>query len=149
MTRVRDTVIDVLLVEDNPYDAELTMRALRKGNLANPLHLVEDGVEALDFIFGRGAYADREVSQYPKVIFLDLKLPRMSGLEVLRELKGDERTRAIPVVVVTSSREDPDIRTAYALGANSYVVKPVDFDAFVQAMSSLGLYWLAVNQPPL
>jgi len=149
MTRVRDTVIDVLLVEDNPHDAELTIRALRKGNLANPLHLVEDGVEALDFMFGRGAYADREVSQYPKVIFLDLKLPRMSGLEVLRELKGDERTRAIPVVVVTSSREDPDIRTAYALGANSYVVKPVDFDAFVQAMSSLGLYWLAVNQPPL
>ena len=141
-------VVDILLVEDNPRDAELTIRALRKRNLGNPLWLVEDGVEALDFIFCRGRYEDRDPGQPPKVIILDLKLPRLNGLEVLRELKSNEHTRAIPVVVVTSSREDPDIQAAYALGANSYVVKPVDFDTFLEAMSSLGLYWLLVNQPP-
>jgi two-component system response regulator len=140
--------VDILLVEDNAQDAELTIRALKKHNLANRLIAVEDGVEALDFLFGRGKYAARELSQPPKVVLLDLKLPKMSGLEVLRELKQDERTRAIPVVIVTSSREDPDIKTAYGLGANSYVVKPVDFDAFAEAVSSLGLYWLLVNQPP-
>ena len=141
-------MVDILLVEDNPRDAELTMRALKKRNLGNPLHLVEDGVEALDFIFCRGRYEKRDSAQPPKVIILDLKLPRLNGLEVLRELKSNERTRSIPVVVVTSSREDPDIQAAYALGANSYVVKPVDFDSFLEAMSSLGLYWLLVNQPP-
>jgi two-component system response regulator len=141
-------MVDILLVEDNPRDAELTMRALRKRNLGNPLHLVEDGVEALDFIFCRGIYANRDPSLPPKLIILDLKLPRLNGLEVLRELKTNERTRAIPVVVVTSSREDPEIQAAYALGANSYVVKPVDFDTFLEAMSSIGLYWLLVNQAP-
>jgi len=141
-------IIDILLVEDNPRDAELTTRAIKKHNLANPVHVVEDGAEALDFIFCRGAYADREPSRLPKVIFLDLKLPKLSGLEVLKAIKSEERTRFIPVVVVTSSREDPDIKAAYALGANSYVVKPVNFDAFIEAMSSLGLYWLLVNQPP-
>ncbi|HEY7745865.1 MAG TPA: response regulator, partial [Desulfuromonadales bacterium] len=110
--------IDILLVEDNPQDAELTIRALKKRNLANPLHLVEDGAEALDFIFCRGTYAQREMTNPPKVILLDLKLPKVSGLEVLRVVKENELTRSIPVVVVTSSREDPDIRTAYALGAN-------------------------------
>jgi two-component system response regulator len=140
--------VDILLVEDNPRDAELTIRALKKHNLANLLFTVEDGAEALDFIFGRGKYAARDGGQQPKVILLDLKLPKVSGLEVLRALKQDEKTRSIPVVVVTSSREDPDIKTAYGLGANSYVVKPVDFDAFVEAVSSLGLYWLLVNQPP-
>jgi len=140
--------IDILLVEDNPQDAELTIRALKKRNLANPLHLVEDGAEALDFIFCRGAYAEREMTNPPKVILLDLKLPKVSGLEVLRVVKENELTRSIPVVVVTSSREDPDIRTAYALGANSYVVKPVNFDAFLDAMSQLGFYWLLLNQPP-
>jgi two-component system response regulator len=137
-----------LLVEDNPQDAELTTRALKKNNLANRLITVEDGAEALDFIFCRGKYATRNNSQSPKVVLLDLKLPKVSGLEVLRALKQDERTRSIPVVVVTSSREDPDIKTAYSLGANSYVVKPVDFDAFAESVSSLGLYWLLVNQPP-
>lgn len=139
--------VDILLVEDNPQDAELTIRALKKRNLANQLHLVEDGVEALDFIFCRGAYERREMTRPPKVILLDLKLPKVGGLEVLKAFKTDERTRSIPVVIVTSSREDPDIQTAYALGANSYVVKPVDFDAFVDAMSRLGFYWLLLNQP--
>ena len=140
--------VDILLVEDNPQDAELTIRALKKSNLANRLITVEDGAEALDFLFCRGKYATRNNSQSPKVVLLDLKLPKVSGLEVLRALKQDERTRSIPVVVVTSSREDPDIKTAYSLGANSYVVKPVDFDAFAESVSSLGLYWLLVNQPP-
>jgi two-component system response regulator len=140
--------VDILLVEDNPQDAELTTRALKKHNLANRLITVEDGAEALDFIFCRGKYATRNNGQSPKVVLLDLKLPKVSGLEVLRALKRDEKTRSIPVVIVTSSREDPDIKTAYALGANSYVVKPVDFDAFAESVSSLGLYWLLVNQPP-
>jgi two-component system, response regulator len=140
--------VDILLVEDNPQDAELTIRAFKKRNLANQLHLVEDGAEALDFIFCRGSYAGREMSRPPKVILLDPKLPKVNGLEVLRELKADERTRSIPVVIVTSSREDPDIQTAYALGANSYVVKPVDFDAFLDVMSHLGFYWLLLNQLP-
>ena len=141
-------IVDILLVEDNPHDAELTIRAIKKRNMANPLHLVEDGAQALDFIFCRGVYGDRDISKPPKVILLDLKLPKVSGLEVLKILKSEERTRAIPVVVVTSSQEDPDVKAAYALGANSYVVKPVEFDAFVDAMSNLGLYWLLVNQPP-
>ncbi len=140
--------VDILLVEDNPRDAELTIRALKKNNLANLLITVEDGAEALDFLFCRGKYATRDGGHPPKVVLLDLKLPKISGLEVLRTLKQDEKTRTIPVVVVTSSREDPDVKTAYALGANSYVVKPVDFDAFAEAVSHLGLYWLLVNQPP-
>jgi two-component system, response regulator len=140
--------VDILLVEDNPQDAELTIRALKKHNLANRLIVVEDGAEALEFLFGRGKYAGRDAGHPPKVVLLDLKLPKVSGLEVLRALKQDERTRPIPVVIVTSSREDPDIKTAYALGANSYVVKPVDFDGFAEAVSKLGLYWLLVNQPP-
>lgn len=139
--------VDVLLVEDNPQDAELTVRALRKRNLANRLFVVEDGAAALDFLFCRGPYAGRDVGCPPKVVLLDLKLPKVTGLEVLRALRSDERTRAIPVVIVTSSREDPDIRTAYELGVNSYVVKPVDFDAFLEAMTNLGFYWLMVNQP--
>lgn len=148
MTMDATKAMDILLVEDNPQDAELTIRSLKKQNLANRLITVEDGAAALDFVFCRGRYADRDQNHTPKVILLDLKLPKMSGLEVLRVLKEDERTRAIPVVIVTSSREDPDIKAAYALGANSYVVKPVDFDAFMEAVSTLGLYWLLVNQPP-
>ncbi len=138
--------VDILLVEDDPHDAELTLRAIRKHNLTNPIYMVEDGADALDFIFCRGAYADRNFTRPPKVVLLDLKLPKVGGLEVLKAIKSDERTRCIPVVIVTSSREDPDIEAAYALGANSYVVKPVDFNAFIDAMSSLGLYWLLVNQ---
>ena len=141
-------VTDILLVEDNPRDLELILRALKKRHIANPVHSVEDGAAALDFIFCRGAYAGRSFSKPPRVILLDLKLPKVNGLEVLKEIKSDERTRSIPVVVVTSSQEDPDIKAAYALGANSYVVKPVDFDAFLEAVSSMGLYWLLVNQPP-
>lgn len=139
---------EILLVEDDPRDAELTVRALRKHNLANKLYVVEDGAEALDFIYCRCKYEQRKGCTHPKVIFLDLKLPKVSGLEVLRQLKGDERTRSIPVVIVSSSQEDPDIKQAYALGANSYVVKPVDFDKFQEAITNLGLYWLVVNQPP-
>ncbi len=142
------SVVDILLVEDNPQDAELMIRAIRKRNLMNPIYVVEDGAEALDFIFCRGSYAGRDFSRPPKVVLLDLKLPKVGGIEVLRAAKADQRTRHIPIVVVTSSREDPDIRTAYTLGANSYVVKPVDFSAFMDAMSNLGLYWLLVNQPP-
>jgi two-component system, response regulator len=139
--------LDILLVEDNPRDAELTLRALQTHNLANRVLAVEDGAEALDLIFCRGKYAERSVADTPRVVLLDLKLPKVDGLEVLRALKEDARTRTLPVVIVTSSREDPDIRAAYALGANSYVVKPVDFEAFVTAMSQLGMYWLLVNQP--
>jgi two-component system, response regulator len=139
--------VDILLAEDNPRDAELTTRALKKRNLANRLFVVEDGAEALDFIFGRGKYAEHQVANGPRVVLLDLKLPKLNGLEVLRAMKSDERTRTIPVVVVTSSSEDPDIKTAYDLGVNSYVIKPVDFDAFFNAMSALGFYWLLVNQP--
>jgi two-component system, response regulator len=139
---------DILLVEDNPQDAELTIRSLKKKNLANRLVVVEDGEAALEYLFCRGRFADRDMNQVPKVVLLDLKLPKVSGLEVLRALKDNERTRLIPVVILTSSKEDPDIDTAYALGVNSYVVKPVDFDAFAEAVSNLGLYWLVVNQPP-
>ena len=139
--------VEVLLVEDNPQDAELTIRALKKHHLANQLFHVEDGAEALDFLFGRGKYEGIQVDHPPKVVLLDLKLPKMNGLEVLRMMKTSERTRAIPVVVVTSSAEDPDMRTAYDLGANSYVVKPVQFEAFIEAMSKVGMYWLMVNRP--
>ena len=139
--------IEILLVEDNPRDAELTIRALKKKNLANHLFHVEDGVEALDFLFGRGKYSQRDIIDTPKVVLLDLKLPRINGLEVLSAIKADERTKTIPVVIVTSSAEDPDIQTAYQLGANSYVLKPVQFEPFIEAMSKVGIYWLMVNHP--
>jgi two-component system, response regulator len=138
--------VDILIVEDNPNDAELTVRALKMQNLANNLFIVEDGAEALDFIFCRGQYESRKFLKPPKVVFLDLKLPKVSGLEVLKEIKANSNTKHLPVVVVTSSKEDPDIKSAYELGANSYVVKPVDFDSFVNAMSHLGFYWLIVNE---
>ena len=122
---------DILLVEDSPRDQELVLRALKKRNIANPVFVVDDGPAALDYMFCRGPYSDRSFERPPRVVLLDLKLPKLSGLEVLKAIKSDERTRSIPIVVVTSSREDPDIQAAYALGANSYVVKPVEFDAFV------------------
>lgn len=140
--------VEILIVEDNPQDAELTIRAMRKNNLANNLYVVEDGEEALDFIFCKGKYSNRSFAQPPKVIFLDLKLPKISGLEVLQEIKSNPLTKSMPVVMVTSSREDPDIRKAYELGVNSYVVKPVNFEDFLSAMSQTGLYWLLVNEPP-
>jgi two-component system response regulator len=139
--------VEILIVEDNPRDAELTIRALKKNNLANNLLIAEDGVEALDFFFCRGKYEKRSISNPPKVVLLDLKLPKVSGLEVLRAVKADKRTSHIPIVIVTSSKQEPDMKEAYELGANSYVVKPVDFDQFINAMSSLGLYWLLVNEP--
>jgi len=140
------SAVDVLLVEDNPQDAELTVRVFKKQNLANRIHTVEDGAEALDFLFCRGEYVSRNGAENPKVVLLDLKLPKVSGLEVLHAMKNNKETRDIPVVIVTSSREDPDIAEAYSLGANSYVVKPVDFKSFADAMSKVGYYWLLVNQ---
>jgi len=140
--------LEILLVEDNPNDVELTLRALKKHNLANKVYVVKDGEEALDFIFAIGAYSGRNIDRNPKVILLDLKLPKVDGLEVLAGIKADERTKVIPVVVLTSSREGPDIKRSYELGVNSYIVKPVDFDKFVQAISELGMYWLLLNQPP-
>lgn len=139
--------VEILLVEDNPRDAELTVRALKKHNLANSVLVAEDGAEALDFFFCRGKFERRNFTNPPKVVLLDLKLPKVSGLEVLRAVKADKRTSHIPIVVVTSSKQEPDMVEAYKLGANSYVVKPVDFDQFLNAMSSLGLYWLLVNEP--
>jgi CheY-like chemotaxis protein len=140
--------VEILLVEDNPNDVELTLRALKKRNLANKVHVVKDGAEALEFIFGTGTYAERNINQIPKVILLDLKLPKVDGLEVLRIVKSDERTKIIPVVVLTSSKEESDLVESYRLGANSYITKPVDFDKFAQTVSEMGLYWLLVNQPP-
>lgn len=140
--------VEILLVEDNPNDVELTLRALKKHNLANKVYVVKDGAEALEFIFGTGAYAERDINYNPKVILLDLKLPKVDGLEVLRRIKSDERTKVIPVVVLTSSKEERDLVESYKLGANSYITKPVDFDKFVEPVSELGLYWLLLNQPP-
>lgn len=139
--------VEVLLVEDNPRDAELTIRALRKNNLANNFLVLEDGEMALDFLFCRGAYTNRQISYPPKVVLLDLKLPKVNGLEVLRAIKSEKSTSHIPVVIITSSAEEPDIQTAYGLGANGYVVKPVDFEQFSIAMSRVGLFWLLVNVP--
>lgn len=141
--------VEILIVEDNPQDAELTVRALRKQNLANRIYVVEDGAEALDFIFCKGKYAERDFAKPPKVIFLDLKLPKISGLEVLQKIKSNPLTKTLPVVVVSSSREDPDIKKAYELGVNSYVVKPVNFEDFLSAMTHTGLYWLLVNEAPI
>ena len=140
--------IEILLVEDNPNDGELTMRALKKNHLANQVFWVKDGAEALEFLFATHRYADRALEQRPKVILLDLKLPKVDGLEVLRQLKADERTKVIPVVVLTSSREERDVIESYRLGVNSYIVKPVEFDKFTQSVSDLGLYWVLLNEPP-
>ena len=140
--------VEILLVEDNPNDVEFTLRALKKHNLANKVEVLTDGAKALEFIFATGAYADRKIENSPKVVLLDLKLPNVDGLEVLRRIKSDKRTKVIPVVVLTSSREERDVVESYKLGVNSYIVKPVDFDKFVQSMSDLGLYSLLLNQPP-
>jgi two-component system, response regulator len=140
--------VEILLVEDSADDVELTLRALKSRNLANQVFVARDGAEALEFFFGEHAHPLREFGVTPRVILLDLKLPKVDGLEVLRRLKADARTRSLPVVVLTSSAEEPDIAAAYRLGANSYIVKPVDFEAFARAVSEVGLYWLLLNEQP-
>jgi CheY-like chemotaxis protein len=140
--------IELLLVEDNPQDLELALRALRKANLSNRIHVARDGAEALEFIFCEGPHAARRITDCPKVILLDLKLPKVDGLEVLKLIKGDPRTKMIPVVVLTSSKEQSDVVESYQLGVNSYIVKPVNFEQFAEAVHDLGLYWLLHNQPP-
>lgn len=139
--------VEILLVEDNPLDAELTVRALKKGGLANKLLWLKDGEQALDYLFRRGAYTDRE-DVLPRLVLLDLKMPRVDGIEVLKSIKQDERTRRIPVVVMTSSQEERDVAQSYDMGANSYVVKPVDFSAFADLARQAGFYWLAINRSP-
>jgi len=140
--------VEILFIEDNPHEAELTIRGLRKHNLVNKLKHIDDGEEALDFIFSRRTYASRENSPNPKLIILDLKLPKIDGLEILRQLKADERTRIIPVVVLTSSQEEKDVIESYRLGVNSYIVKPVNFESFGKAVADLGLYWVILNHSP-
>jgi CheY-like chemotaxis protein len=144
-----NTQLDILLVEDNPNDAELAIRALKKRKLGNNLIHVKDGQAALDFLFCHGEYASRDIRQPPKVVLLDLKLPKVDGIEVLRQVRANPATKLVPVVVLTSSREDRDVIETYKLGVNSYIVKPVDFENFSEAVSNLGLYWLVLNEPPI
>lgn len=140
--------VEILLVEDNPRDAEMTLRALRKHNFANQVHWVKDGDEALEFMFCEGAYAGRDPDRTLKLVLLDIKMPKVDGIEVLRRLKGDTRTRATPVVIMTSSQEERDMVESYALGVNSYIVKPVQFEAFLETVSEIGLYWVVANRIP-
>ena len=140
--------IEILLVEDNPNDEELTLYALKKNNITNHIQVVRDGAEALEYLFCTGAYAHRQINDPPKVVLLDLKLPKVDGLEVLEKIKTDERTRTIPVVMLTSSQEERDIVESYQLGVNSYIVKPVDFERFIEAVRQLGLYWMLLNKTP-
>ena len=140
--------VEILLVEDNPDDVELAVHALRRENLANRIEIARDGEEALDFLFCRGRYNNRSFQSPPRLVLLDLKLPKVDGLEVLKEIKGDPRTKAIPVVILTSSREEQDLVNGYKLGGNAYIQKPVDFAQFRETVKQLGLFWLVVNQPP-
>lgn len=141
-------MIEILLVEDNPNDEELTLYALRKNNITNHIQVVHDGAEALEYLFCTGVYAHRKINDPPKVVLLDLKLPKVDGLDVLERIKADARTRTIPVVMLTSSQEERDIVESYQLGVNSYIVKPVDFEQFVDAVHQLGLYWMLLNKTP-
>ncbi len=143
-----DSHVEVLLVEDNPNDIRLALHAFRKHNFANAIHVVRDGAEALEFLFCRDRYADRSMSDPPKLVLLDLKLPLVDGLDVLRQIKADPRTQTLPVVMMTSSAEERDAVESYKLGVNSYIVKPVDFDQFSEAVRQIGFYWLLLNQPP-
>jgi two-component system, response regulator len=140
--------VEILLVEDNENDAELALRALRKNNIVNNIIHIKDGPEAIDYVFCKGQYTERGIENIPKIILLDLKLPKMTGLEVLKAIKEDVRTKMIPVIMLTSSKEEPDIEKSYMLGANSYIVKPVAFDAFLDAMKNVGYYWMLINQSP-
>ncbi|MFH1396968.1 MAG: response regulator [Candidatus Omnitrophota bacterium] len=144
-----DDFVEILLVEDNPNDVELTLRALKKNNLANKVLVVTDGAQALDFIFCTGAYTERGAANNPKIVLLDLKLPKMNGIEVIRKIKSDKKTKDIPVVVLTSSEEEKDVTESYGLGVNSYIVKPVDFTKFAKVVADAGLYWLLINKPPV
>jgi two-component system, response regulator len=144
-----ESPIEILLVEDNPSDVALALHAFKKHHLANHVQVLRDGAAALEFLFGTGAYAQRDITSAPRVVLLDLKLPLVSGLEVLRRLKADPRTQPIPVVVLTSSSEERDIVESYQLGVNSYIVKPVDFEQFAEAVRTLGMYWLLLNHPPI
>lgn len=139
---------EVLLVEDNANDVELTLRALKRNNFANNIRVVTDGEEALEYFFATGKYAERDIKLTPKLVILDLKLPKVDGLEILRRVKSDERTKSIPVVILTSSKEEKDVIEGYKLGANSFIVKPVDFDKFIAMVKELGMYWLLLNEPP-
>lgn len=141
--------VEILLVEDNDNDAELALRALSKNNLVNKVVHVKDGPEALDYVFCKGKFKDRNIGEAPKLILLDLKLPKLTGLEVLKILKAEVKTKMIPVVMLTSSKQEPDIKTAYELGANSYIVKPVEFDKFTEAMKNIGYYWMLINEAPV
>lgn len=145
---MKNIEIEILLVEDNMNDAELAIRALQKNKIANNIIHLKDGASALDFLFGKGEFENRNINNKPKIILLDLKMPKVDGLEVLKRIKEDDFTKEIPVVVLTSSRESPDIVKAYSLGANSYIVKPVDFDGFTKAIFGLGYYWMLINQSP-
>lgn len=145
---MKNSIVEILLIEDNEHDAEMTIRALKKSKIANGIIHLKDGVQALDFLFGTGEFEGRDVSEKPKVILLDLKMPKVDGIEVLQKIKDSEITKMIPVVVLTSSKENPDVKKCYALGANSYIVKPVDFSGFMAAISHSGLYWVMLNQPP-
>lgn len=140
--------VEILLVEDNPHDVELTLRVFNKNHLTNRIHVARDGAEALEYLFCTGAYAARNIEDRPKLVLLDLKLPKVDGLQVLQRLKGDPRTRALPVTVLTSSREERDLVESYRLGVNSYIVKPVNFDQFAETVRQIGLYWMLLNQPP-
>ncbi len=139
---------EILLVEDNPDDVELTLRAFRKSKIANEIVVAHDGVEALDYLFATGQHAGRDNRTLPQLVLLDLKLPRIDGLQVLERIRANPKTKLLPVVILTSSTEEPDLKTGYRLGANSYIRKPVDFQEFVVAVSRIGLYWLLLNQPP-
>lgn len=143
-----DTSKSILLIEDNPDDVALTLRAFKKNNIMNRVVVAKDGVEALDYLFCTGEYADRDIEDTPQIILLDLKLPKVNGLEVLKRIREDERTRLLPVVILTSSNEQTDLMEGYSLGANSYIRKPVDFDQFMEAVRQLGLYWLVLNINP-
>ncbi len=143
-----ENCVEILLVEDNPHDVKLALHAFKVNNLGNHVHVVRDGAEALEFVFCTNRYSERKIQNGPKIILLDLKLPLVNGLDVLKQIKTDPRTKSIPVVMLTSSKEEPDIQECYRLGANSYIVKPVDFDQFTDAVRQMGLYWLLLNQFP-
>ena len=148
MSAAHFELVEILLVEDNPEDAEMTLRVMRKRNLANHLHWVKDGAEALDYLFRRGAYAGRDPARPPRLVLLDIKMPKVDGIEVLRQVKGSPELKTVPVVVMTSSNEERDVVESYRLGVNSYIVKPVAFDAFIEMVAKIDLYWVLANRVP-